>query len=332
MPAAALLGLRCAQRWPTATGLGAGLLADAVLGDPRRGHPVAGFGSLAAAVERRVHHDSRGAGAAYAGGLTTATALVGVAAVAVTRGRPGARATLTALATWTVVGGTSLRREAAAMSALLEGGDVDGARDRLSHLCGRDPAALDTAGLARATVESVAENTSDAVVGPLVWGALAGVPGLLAYRAANTLDAMVGHRSPRYARFGWAAARTDDVLNLLPSRLCAASAVVCAPFVGGRRSTARTAWRRDGRKHPSPNAGPVEAAFAGALGRTLGGRLSYAGRVEDRPLLGDGPAPGVSDIARAARLSGAVSVVAGLVAVGARAALDSRSVDAGSAR
>ena len=168
-------------------------------------------------------------------------------------------------------------------------------------------------------MESVAENTSDAVVGPLFWGAIAGVPGLLAYRAVNTLDAMVGHRSERYLHFGWAAARLDDLANLGPSRLTAALAVALAPVVDGRPRRRWRAWRRDGHKHPSPNAGPVEAAFAGALGRTLGGRLSYAGRVEDRPLLGDGPAPSVGDIPRAARLSAAVSLAAGAFAVAVRA-------------
>lgn len=205
------------------------------------------------------------------------------------------------------------------MHALLSDGELDGARNRLSYLCGRDPAALDVAGLARATVESVAENTSDAVVGPLFWGAIAGVPGLLAYRAVNTLDAMVGHRSERYLHFGWAAARLDDLANLGPSRLTAVLAVALAPVVDGRPRGAWRAWRQDGHKHPSPNAGPVEAAFAGALGRTLGGRLSYAGRVEDRPLLGDGPAPSVGDIPRAARLSAAVSLAAGAFAVAVRA-------------
>jgi len=307
--------------WPVAVGLAVGLAADALLADPQRGHPVAGFGTVAATVERRVHRDSRLAGTAYAVGLTGATALLGAATSRLTP-HPASTVAATALATWAVVGGTSLRREAAAMSRLLQDGDLDGARDRLSHLCGRDPSALDAAGLARATVESVAENTSDAVVAPLVWGAIGGVPGLLAYRAVNTLDAMVGHRSPRHARFGWAAARTDDVANLLPSRLSAGLAAGFAPLVGGRPRSALRAWRRDGHKHPSPNAGPVEAAFAGALGRTLGGRLTYAGRVEDRPLLGDGPAPEVADIARAARLSAAVTVGAGVLAVGARLLLD----------
>ena len=153
-------------------------------------------------------------------------------------------------------------------------------------------------------------------------GALLGVPGLLAYRAVNTLDAMVGHRSARYERFGWAAARIDDLANLLPSRLSAGLATVLAPVVGGQPRAALRVWRRDGYKHPSPNAGPVEAAFAGALGRTLGGRLAYAGRVEDRPLLGDGPAPGVADVARAARLSLAVTLGAGVAAVATRLLLD----------
>lgn len=310
--------------WPGAVGLAAGLAADALLADPRRGHPVAGFGAVAGALEQRAHRDSRVAGAAYALVLTAGAAGLGAA---VQRALPAAPAlsAATALATWTVVGGTSLRREARAMARHLAADDLTAARQRLPHLCGRDPSQLDAAGLARATVESVAENTSDAVVAPLVWGAIAGVPGLLAYRAVNTLDAMVGHRSPRHERFGWAAARADDAANLLPARLCAALAVAAAPLVGGRPSRALRMWRRDGGRHPSPNAGPVEAAFAGALGRTLGGRLSYAGRVEDRPLLGDGPAPQVADIARAARLSAAVTVGAGAVAVGARLLVDRRA-------
>jgi adenosylcobinamide-phosphate synthase len=306
------------RAWPTAVGIAGGLGLDALLADPRRGHPVAAFGSLAAATERLVHQDSRVVGALYAGGLTGGVGLAGAGLARAMR-RPGGVVALSALATWAVLGGTTLRREAAAMEALLNDGDLDGARARLSHLCGRDPALLDAPGLARATVESVAENTADAVVGPLFWGAIAGVPGLLAYRAINTLDAMVGHRSERYLRFGWAAARLDDAANLLPARITAALTVLLAPVVDGRSTSASRAWRRDGHKHPSPNAGPVEAAFAGALGRTLGGRLAYAGRVEDRPLLGNGPAPLVSDIPRAARLSGAVSLAAGALAVGFRA-------------
>ena len=292
--------------WPTAVGIG----LDAVLGDPRRGHPVAAFGTVASRAERLGYKDSRFAGAVYAIGLTGAA--VGLGALVRRR-----RWTV-AVATWAVVGGTTLRREARVMHGLLDRGDLDGARERLPHLCGRDPSQLDEAGLARATVESVAENTSDAVVAPLFWGAIAGVPGLLGYRAVNTLDAMVGHRSERYAQFGWAAARLDDVANWVPARLTAGLAVLLAPVVDGRPGSALRSWRRDGHKHPSPNAGPVEAAFAGALGRTLGGRLVYGTRVEDRPLMGDGPAPFVADIPRAARLSAAVSLAAGALAVAAR--------------
>jgi adenosylcobinamide-phosphate synthase len=308
--------------WPTSAGIAAGLALDAVLGDPRRAHPVALFGTAAARAEQALHRDSRVAGAGYAALLTGAAVGAGILLQAGTAGRPAARTAVAALATWSVVGGTTLRREARVLRGHLGADDVPAARARLPHLCGRDPSALDADQLARATVESVAENTSDAVVAPLLWGTVLGVPGLLGYRAVNTLDAMVGHRSPRYARFGWAAARADDVANVVPARVTAALTVCLASLVGGRPPSALRAWRRDGRKHPSPNAGPVEAAFAGALGRTLGGRLSYGGRVEDRPLLGDGPAPGAADIARAERLSGAVAVAAGALAVGARLLLD----------
>lgn len=210
------------------------------------------------------------------------------------------------------------------MSDLIGAAEIDDARRRLSHLCGRDASALDADGLARATVESVAENTSDAVVGPLVWGAVFGVPGLLGYRAVNTLDAMIGHRSPLYARFGWASARADDLANLLPARLSAALATAFAPVVGGSPAAAARAWRRDARKHPSPNAGRVEAAFAGALGRTLGGPLTYDGRLDPRTTLGNGSEPEPADIARAARLSAAVSIAAAVIAVAVRLGIDGR--------
>ena len=315
---------RSAAWWAGGAGLAAGLVADRLVGDPRRGHPVAAFGALAGRTEQRLYADSRAAGVAHAALLTGAASALGVAADRGTRSSTAARVAVTAAATWAVVGGTTLRREAATMRTLLDPPDLPAARTRLSHLCGREAGGLDVDGLARAAVESVAENTSDAVVGPLVWGGLLGVPGLLGYRAANTLDAMVGHRSERYLRFGWASARLDDAVNLLPARLSAGLAALLAPIVGGRPSRALHAWRRDAHRHPSPNAGPVEAAFAGALGRTLGGPVSYAGRVEERALLGDGPAPGVTDLPRAARLSGAVALSAGALAVGTRLLLDRR--------
>jgi adenosylcobinamide-phosphate synthase len=296
-----------------AAGLVLGAVADAVLGDPRRGHPVAGFGALAAALERRGYADRRGAGVRHVAVLVGGAVALGAAAERVAGGFVG-RTAVTAVATWVVLGGTSLAREGAALAAELDRGDLGAARARLPGLCGRDPAALDAVGIARAGTESMAENTSDAVVAPLLWGAAAGVPGLLGYRAVNTLDAMVGHRSPRYARFGWAAARLDDVANLLPARVCALLTAGGAPLVGGSPRAALRAWRRDAAAHPSPNAGPVEAAAAGALGVTLGGRTVYAHGTEDRPRLGDGPRPGPADLRRAARLSRWVGAAATVLA------------------
>ncbi|WP_351225213.1 cobalamin biosynthesis protein [Streptomyces sp. NPDC002133] len=300
-----------------ACGAAAGLAGDLLFGDPRRGHPVAAFGRAAAAVERVLWRDHRGWGAVHtvvcAGGAIAAGAL---AAASVRRSRTASIA-LTAAATWAVVGGTSLGREARAIGGALAAGDIEVARERLPHLCGRDPQALDGPGIARAVVESVAENTSDAVVGALVWGALGGVPGLVGFRAVNTLDAMVGHKSPRHRRYGWASARLDDAAGWPGARLTAALAVLA----GGDPRGAVRAWRADAAKHPSPNAGPVEASFAGALGVRLGGTLSYAGRVEHRPVLNSGGrAVEVTDIERAVRLSRRVGLLALVACAGARAA------------
>jgi adenosylcobinamide-phosphate synthase len=303
---------------PTAAGLALGAVADGLLGDPRRRHPVAGFGAAALAAERLLWRDARGAGAVHVTVLVGAATGLGAVLSRRTAHRPLARAGATAAVTWTVLGGTSLGRAAGTMHRHLSDGDLPAARAALPALAGRDPSALDAAGLARATVESVAENTSDAAVAPLFWGAVAGLPGLLGYRAVNTLDAMVGHRSPRYARFGWAAARLDDVANWVPARLTAALTVLCAPAAGGSASGALRIWWRDGAAHPSPNAGRCEAALAGALGLRLGGRNVYGSRVEDRPCLGDGRAPGASDVRRAVRLSRAVCAVAAVLAAGAR--------------
>jgi adenosylcobinamide-phosphate synthase len=309
-----------------AAGLVAGYLLDAALGDPRRFHPVAGFGRAAGALERRLYPSpaTPGAaltrGAAFAGVAFGVPVLGGAAAAWLTRRRPVARAVLVAAATWTVLGGRTLRREATVMAGHLGGGDLPAARNRLGHLCGRDPSALDEPELARATVESVAENTSDAVVAPLFWGGVAGLPGLLGYRAANTLDAMVGNRSPRYARFGTPAARLDDLLNLLPSRLTGLLTVAAAPVAGGAPAETLRVWRRDRNDHPSPNAGQCESAMAGALGVRLGGRNVYHGRTETRPFLGDGPRPSAPHLRRAARLSGAVGAAALAVAAALAAA------------
>jgi adenosylcobinamide-phosphate synthase len=293
-----------------AAGLLAGALLDVALGDPRRGHPVAVFGAAAASTEARLWSDSRGRGAAMVAACVAPVALAGLAGQRMTRGRPALTLAATALASWTVLGGASLGGAALAVGRALEAGDLAAARRLLPTLCGRDPAQLDAAGLARAAVESVAENTSDAVVAPLLWGAVAGLPGLLGYRAVNTLDAMIGQRSPRYQRFGWAAARLDDVANLIPARITGLLAVALARTVGGSSRRTLGTLLRDGRRHPSPNAGQCEAAFAGALGVRLGGRNSYQGRAEQRGLLGDGAPPAALDITRAVRLSRLVSAAA----------------------
>ena len=201
-----------------AVGLMGGFAADRLWGDPRRGHPVALFGTAASQVEGVLYADSRVRGIVHNLLLVGGCALLGGAVERRTRPRPVWHAGVTALATWTVLGGRSLEREALAVHGFLALDDIAGARTRLTHLVGRDTRDLSTEQIARAVVESVAENTCDAVTAPLVWGLVAGVPGLLAHRAANTLDAMVGHHSARYEHFGWASARLDDLLNLPGSR------------------------------------------------------------------------------------------------------------------
>jgi len=257
-------------------------------------------------MEKQLYADSRRRGTGYTAVLVGGTAILGLAVERATRKHPILHTAATAAATWTVLGARSLEREAETMAGLLEEKDIPGARDRLSHLCARDATDLEADELARATVESIAENTSDACVAPLLWGGALGIPGLLGYRAANTLDAMVGYKSPKYLNFGWASARLDDVLNLLPARACAALTGLAA----GRVQDTVRVWRRDAPKHPSPNAGPVEAAFAGALGLTLGGTNSYGSYSEDRGTLGDGLAPTVADVRRTAELARRVGIAA----------------------
>jgi adenosylcobinamide-phosphate synthase len=254
----------------TAVGLLAGVAIDEVVGDPRRGHPVAVFGTAAGRLDAAMWRDDRAAGAGYAALLIAAPMALGLLA----RRLPVPwLAAVTAAGTWAVLGSRSLSAEADAVAAHLRRGNLPAARQQLTHLIGRRTDDLDEAEIARATVESVAENTSDAVVAPLLWGVVAGLPGLLAYRAVNTLDAMVGHHSPRYEKFGWASARADDLANYLPARLT--------------------------------------AALTAALGVRLGGRNDYESHVEERPVIGaDGRAPRTSDIARAVRLSCAVTAAA----------------------
>jgi adenosylcobinamide-phosphate synthase len=291
-----------------------GFAADRALGDPARLHPVAGFGAIAACLERWVWRPSRVVGALYAGALVAV--VWGAIAVGGRRLASPARRPFAVAVLWATLGGRSLERAALRLQAALDAGDLDRARALAPALVGRDPTTLDGPELARAVVESVAENTSDALVAPLLWMAAFGPAGAAGYRAINTLDAMVGHRDARHLRFGWAAARLDDAANWLPARV---TALLVIALAGGRR---RAAWRAafvDGARHPSPNAGRVEGAFAGALGVRLGGLNHYPHGSEARAALGDGAAPSSEDIAPAARMARRVGLLAAaFAAIGAR--------------
>jgi adenosylcobinamide-phosphate synthase len=225
-----------------------------------------------------------------------------------------------ALAAWLVVAGRSLGEEARRVGRALAAGDLGRARALLPALVGRDTDALDEKEMARAVIESVAENTVDAVVAPACFAAAGGAPAACAYRAVNTLDAMVGHRSDRYANFGWAAARLDDAANFVPARLTAVLVAAVRP----RSAREILAVLRHPPEHPSPNAGVAEGAFAAALGLRLGGDCSYGGRFDPRPTFGTGRPPEPADIEPAVRLSTHVTaaLVAGLGSAGvARAAM-----------
>lgn len=306
---------RLTRRLAPAGGLIAGYALDRLLGDPQRWHPVAGFGQAAGWLEKRLYADDRRRGITFTVIAVGAPVAVGTMLEYASRRLPLATGILTAAATWTVLGGRSLVHEAEAVADHLGIEDLPAARRQVGRLVGRDTSELTASEIARAAVESVAENSSDAVVAPLLWGSVAGLPGLLGYRAVNTLDAMVGHRSARYQQFGWAAARLDDLVNWVPARLAAALATLGAPWVDGAPRRAAATVVHDAAAHPSPNAGVVEAAYAGALGLELGGRNTYDGEISDRGTLGDGRAPEGGDIARATRLATMVGNAALVVAV-----------------
>lgn len=258
------------------------------------------FGAAMTALERRVYHDRRAPGAVLAG------AGVGLAGLA------GAALRSPVAAGYVSTAGRSLHAAALDVAAALEAGDVEAARAQLPALVGRDPSALDEAGIARAAVESVAENTTDAIVAPALWTVAAGSVGVFVHRAGDTLDSMVGYRDDRYQRFGTASARLDDVLAWVPAR---ATALLVALVRPGRAPMVARAVRRAAPRHPSPNAGVAEAAFAAALDLRLGGRNRYGAVVEDRPPLGDGRPPARADVRAAVDLSRDVTwLLAGLLA------------------
>ena len=287
----------------TCLGAAAGLVIDRVVGEPPAdAHPVAEFGKAMGRVEQALWADRRLAGVAYA-------------AVGVAIGAAGGRllkSTATAVAV--AAAGRELRRVAMRIGEAVACGDLPAARAELPTLVGRDPAGLDESGIAAAVIESVAENSVDAVIAPAFWGAVAGAPGAAVYRAINTMDAMVGRRNERYSNFGWAAARLDDVANYIPARIFAA--LVVALHQAQVRQIV-DAIRQDAPAHPSPNAGFAEAAVAAALDRQLGGPLSYEGVAEERPFLGAGPRPESDDIEVAVRLADRVEIAAvGLLVLG----------------
>jgi len=272
-------------------------LLDWLLGEPRRRHPLVGFGRLALCCERRLYGGAGVApGARRARGASATLLLLApfTAATETLAEVPYLGTVLSVAVLYLALGHRSLHDHARPVAAALSAGDEAEARRLVSLIVSRDPASLD---ITRAATESVLENGNDAVFGALFWFVVAGAPGVVVYRLANTLDAMWGYRSERYVDFGFAAARLDDLLNYVPARLTALTYAI----LGHRRSAWRC-WRAQAHDWDSPNAGPVMAAGAGALGVELGGPARYAGEWHARPMLGIGRAPIAADVERALRL------------------------------
>lgn len=300
-----------------------GLAIEGLLAWPARlyariGHPVTWIGALIGALDRGLNDPGRREVARRALGVVAAVSVIALAGAlgwVVQAVLPGGwlGVVLLGVAMWPLVAARSLHDHVAAVARPLARGDIDGARAAVAMIVGRDPARLDGAGIARAATESLAENASDGVIAPLFWGLVAGLPGIAAYKAVNTLDSMIGHRTPRHEAFGWAAARIDDAANWVPARLTGLMFAV----VSGRAGAALACMARDARRHRSPNAGWPEAAMAGALGVRLSGPRVYADRVADEPWLnGAAPDPGPADLGRALALYlRAMGLAAGLLAV-----------------
>lgn len=268
------------------------LALDAWFGEPRRFHPLVGFGRLAQTLEQRLHADSRARGCLAVALLLTPFTLLALSIDALPWGSVFDVAVL-----YLAIGWQSLGEHAGRVRDALMRDDLPTARQRVGFMVSRDTAALDHEDVALATMESVLENGNDAIFGAIFWFVLAGAPGVVLYRLVNTLDAMWGYRNARYLRFGWAAARLDDVLNFIPARLTALSYALVGHFTRALRC-----WRSQGAQWKSPNAGPVMAAGAGSLGVVLGGAARYHGVEQVRPPLGEGCNPHVDDIERALRL------------------------------
>ncbi len=281
----------------------AGHVVDRVCGEPPNElHPLIAVGNGLTWLERRTYRDTRGAGVAHVGIALGAAAAVGLGLRRV--GGPFVSSMATAAI---CTGGSMLWDAATTIGESLDDGDLAEAREQLPMLVGRDPSRLGESEIARAVIESVAENTVDAVTATLWWGLVGGAPMIAVHRVTNTLDAMVGHRNERYQQFGWASAKIDDALNWVPARFTAFAIAIAAP---APTKHVIDIVRRDGSDHPSPNGGQVEAAMAGALDITLGGPNDYGCVIEVRGSLGDGPAPTAADIAPAVELASRASWIA----------------------
>jgi adenosylcobinamide-phosphate synthase len=289
------------------------LALDAALGEApfrRVPHPVALIGRAVAALDRRLNASGLGAsgldardlrrrGAATVAAVAGGAAILGLALALAFRSAPGLWLA-EAFAVFALLAARSLHDHVRAVARALESEGLEAGRAAVAHIVGRDPAVLDGHGVARAAIESLAENFSDGVAAPAFWYLLLGLPGMLAYKAVNTLDSMIGHKVPRYLDFGRAAARLDDALNLAPARL---SGLLLALASGPKFPAAWGAVRRDARKHRSPNAGWPEAAMAGALGLKLAGPRVYPGETVDAPFIGPGTQDATAgDIRRALRV------------------------------
>ena len=258
------------------------------------GHPVTWIGALIAELDRALNRDAAGAPTRRLAGavaLLIVVVVVGLTAFVIERElfRLPFGIFIVALAASTLLAQRSLHRHVAAVASALEAEDLDAGRSAVSHIVGRDTAVLDAPGVARAAIESLAENFSDAVVAPVLWLAIAGLPGVAVYKAINTADSMIGHRTERHAAFGWAAARLDDLVNLPASRFAALLLIAAAAL--GQDVSSIQAWRTvwlDAPRHRSPNAGYPEAAIAGALGLSLAGPRIYGGVRVDDAVMGGG--------------------------------------------
>jgi len=294
--------------------LAAGLAIDALFGEMPAvfrhvDHPVVLAGGAIAFFDRKLNRETRSEASRRGRGIITLILLVGAAAtlgIAIERLCHGhlLGGVIEALLIAVLVAQRSLYEHVAAVAEALDAGGLGAGRAAVRRIVGRDPTSLDAHGVARAAIESLAENFSDGVVAPVFWYLLLGLPGLFAYKMANTLDSMIGHRTPRYRSFGWAAARFDDLLNLMPAPISALLLAAAAVFAkDGRPDRALVIMLRDGRKHHSPNAGWPEGAMAGALGLALAGPRHYPEGLVADPWLGDGSArAATSDIVRALHL------------------------------